>query len=358
MGGFCTTATQTVPTETDVLQGTEIPEYVSKGGQLLFSEAVNLADQPLAQFEGARLPVYGKIDPNTGEPVELQYETITDPDTGERTRRITTPASQLSKLSPTEQLAQKKLTEASQDYNRFLTGDERTPGFEGLMSDYSEGIGTLQPTEFGQADVDKYMPAFMQSVRPALEDVSDVYGRRRQELGASLGGSAYGGSRMGVESAELTRGEARERGRILSEAGARGLEFAGQQAERDKSREERIFDVTQTARLAGSRAYQDITPVIRTLREQEAAGELGIGEAERMLDTQALELAYRDFVEQREYPFSSLNFAIGALKGIPFETREFSMQRGGEVIQSPSVYGQTIGGLGSLYSAYKMSQAL
>ena len=74
---------------------------------------------------------------------------------------------------------------------------------------------------------------------------------------------------------------------------------------------------------------------------------LGAGEAERTLDTQALELAYRDFVEQREYPFSSLNFAIGALKGIPYETREFAMQ-------SPSVYGQTIGGLGSLYSAYRM----
>ena len=66
MGGFCTTGTQTIPTETDVLKGTEIPEYVSQGGQLLFSEAVNLAEQPLATFEGSRLPVYGKVDPTTG----------------------------------------------------------------------------------------------------------------------------------------------------------------------------------------------------------------------------------------------------------------------------------------------------
>ena len=94
--------------------------------------------------------------------------------------------------------------------------------------------------------------------------------------------------------------------------------------------------------------------MVQSLTEQEAAGKLGAGEAERTLDTQALELAYRDFVEQREYPFSSLNVAIGALKGIPYETREFAMQRGGEVIQSPSVYGQTLGGLGSLYSAYRM----
>ena len=354
MGGFCTTGTQTIPTETDVLKGTEIPEYVSQGGQLLFSEAVNLAEQPLATFEGSRLPVYGKVDPTTGQPAELTYETVTDPDTGEETRRLTTPTTDLSKLSPTEQIAQRKLLDAPESYERFITGGQGTPGFENLMSDFSANIGNLQPTEFGTADVNKYMPTFLTSVDPALRDVSDTFTRRRQELEGTMGGSAYGSSRMGVESAELARGEARERGRLLADAGARGLEFSAAQAERDKNREERIFDVTQTARLTGARAYQDIVPVVRSIRESEVAGELGVGEGERMLDTQALELAYRDFVEQREYPFSALNFAIGALKGIPFETREFALQRGGEVVQSPSVYGQTIGGLGTLYSAYKM----
>ena len=59
-------------------------------------------------------------------------------------------------------------------------------------------------------------------------------------------------------------------------------------------------------------------------------------------------------MEQRAVPFTSVNFALGALKGLPFETREFTMQRGGEFIQTPSVYGQTIGGLGALASAYKL----
>ena len=65
-------------------------------------------------------------------------------------------------------------------------------------------------------------------------------------------------------------------------------------------------------------------------------------------------MAYRDYVEQREFPFTAVNFAMGALKGLPFETREFSLQRGGQTIQSPSVYGQTMGGLGALASAYKL----
>jgi len=90
------------------------------------------------------------------------------------------------------------------------------------------------------------------------------------------------------------------------------------------------------------------------LIQQEAQGLIGAGEAERMIDQQALELAYKDYVEQREFPFTAVNFALGALKGLPFETREFSMQRGGEFVPTPSVYGQTMGGLGALASAYKL----
>tara|TARA_R100000808_G_C2155393_1_gene167763 strand:- start:15898 stop:16965 length:1068 start_codon:yes stop_codon:yes gene_type:complete len=355
MGGMCTAQTEIIPTETDVLEGTEIPEWVSKGGQLLFAEAVNLADQPLQTFDGARLPVYGRLG-DDGKAAELTYETVTDPDTGMTSQRLTNPADQLSKLTPTEQQAVQKLMNEGGDWRGYIEGKTGVRGTEGLLSDFTQNIGQLQPQAFGQADLDKYMPTFMSSVDPALEDVSQTFNRARQDASAIYGGGAFGNARMGVEQAELTRNEARERGRILADAGVRGLEFSAAQAERDKARDERIFDLTQTARLTGARAYQDVAPLVQSLSEQEAVGLLGAGEAERTLDTQALELAYRDFVEQREYPFSSLNFAIGALKGIPYETREFAMQRGGEVIQSPSVYGQTIGGLGSLYSAYKMLQ--
>tara|TARA_R110001592_G_scaffold110656_2_gene307198 strand:+ start:1160 stop:2227 length:1068 start_codon:yes stop_codon:yes gene_type:complete len=353
MGGMCTAQTETIPTETDVLEGTQIPEWVSKGGQLLFAEAVNLAENPLQTFDSARLPVYGKLGED-GTAAELNYETVTDPDTGQTSQRLTNPSSELSKLTVQEQQAVQQLMQQGGDWRGYIEGKEGVRGTEGLLSDFTSNIGQLQPQAFGQADVDKYMPTFMNAVNPALEDVSQTFGRAKQDASAIYGGGAFGNSRMGVEQAELTRNEARERGRILADAGTRGLEFSAAQAERDKSREERTFDLTQTARLTGARAYQDIAPLVQSLTEQEAAGKLGAGEAERTLDTQALELAYRDFVEQREYPFSSLNFAIGALKGIPYETREFAMQRGGEVIQSPSVYGQTLGGLGSLYSAYRM----
>ena len=50
-----------------------------------------------------------------------------------------------------------------------------------------------------------------------------------------------------------------------------------------------------------------------------------------------------------------VNFGIGALKGVPFDTRTTTTKTGIENVQSPSIYGQTIAGLGSLYSAYKLA---
>ena len=170
---------------------------------------------------------------------------------------------------------------------------------------------------------------------------------------------------MGLEGAELTRGEARERGKLLSEAGRAGLEFASGQYERDRAAAERQFelnriagqtdfDLNQAGRRIELEAQTKLAPLAQGLVQQESQGLIASGEAQRMLDQQALDLAYRDYVEQREYPFTAVNFAIGALKGLPFETREFCMQRGGECVQTPSVYGQTMGGLGALASAYKL----
>ena len=81
---------------------------------------------------------------------------------------------------------------------------------------------------------------------------------------------------------------------------------------------------------------------------------LAAGEAKRTMDQRALDLAYADYVEQREYPFAMTNFAIGALKGVPYDTKTYGLSQGNQYVQTPSIYGQTIAGLGSLYSAYRL----
>jgi hypothetical protein len=95
--------------------------------------------------------------------------------------------------------------------------------------------------------------------------------------------------------------------------------------------------------------------MLQGLQEQEASGLLAVGEAQRDMDQRSLDLAYKDFLEQRENPYAMVNFGIGALKGVPFDTRTTTTTTGIENVQSPSIYGQTIAGLGSLYSAYKLA---
>ena len=81
---------------------------------------------------------------------------------------------------------------------------------------------------------------------------------------------------------------------------------------------------------------------------------LTAGEAERQLDQQSLDLAYQDFLAQKQFPFEMLNFALGALQGIPYETLTRQQVSGNQFLQQPSIYGQTIGGLGSLAALYKI----
>ena len=319
MGGLCTTNVQVLPDPKEVLKDTQIPEWVSAGGQKLFQEASELAQSDFPLFEGDRLAT---------------YEDINDP-------------GQVSKLTEREQLGLQTLTDQGDIYEPYLS----------RAGEVARDIGAqrIQPREFGESDFAKYSDIYTQAVTPALEDITETFKRNRNQLGAQAAMSgAFGGGRQGVESAELTRGEARERARILADAGRSGLEFASSQFEKDRGAQERAFDLNQASRKLELGASQALAPLSQGLIQQEAQGLIGAGEAERMIDQQALELAYKDYVEQREFPFTAVNFALGALKGLPFETREFSMQRGGEFVPTPSVYGQTMGGLGALASAYKL----
>ena len=116
------------------------------------------------------------------------------------------------------------------------------------------------------------------------------------------------------------------------------------------------YETEEAARVRRADQLQTFAPLVQGLQEQAASGLLSAGEARRLLDQAALDLAYSDFIDQREMPFQRLNFAIGALRGIPFETTTTQLNRGQQFVQSPSVYGQTLGGLGSLASAYYLSK--
>ena len=137
------------------------------------------------------------------------------------------------------------------------------------------------------------------------------------------------------------------RGRYDAERQAR---FGAQDAARS------AFETEEASRLRATEALQGFAPLTQALRDQAASGLFTSGQAQRELDQRALDMAYADYVEQREYPYQQINYALGVLQGTPYDTRNISLSQGQQFIQSPSIYGQTIGGLGALGSAYFMSQ--
>ena len=133
------------------------------------------------------------------------------------------------------------------------------------------------------------------------------------------------------------------------------MQFASQRYDADRASQRADFETDEASRLRATETLSQLAPLAQGLEEQRASGLLTAGQAERDLDQRSLDLAYQDFLAQQQFPFEMLNFALGALQGIPYETLTRQQASGQQFMQQPSIYGQTIGGLGTLASLYALS---
>ena len=405
MGGFCNTNVDTLPKYDEVLTGTQLPGYVSEGGKRIFEEAVALTSSPYPQFTGPRIASYGgsKLTPEEQQAASLlsQGKDVYKP--------------YLDMASQTaQQLGQGYDQMSSSDLmgGAFsgLNRDQLMGNYQGASRE--DLIGTSP--EINQFTIDQAQPFLDIYQRSQDAGVDEI--RRQTELAnmqnraTAARSGAFGGSRLGIQEG-LTAGEgARAAGDLRAQAGREGLSFAAQQfgqdrqarleqAERDRQArfgaenllrgqfdtdtqrrfdaenmmrgqyeqdrqarfaaneaQRQAFETEEASRLRRAETLQGFAPLAQGLQDQAASGLFTAGQARRQLDQQALDLAYADYVEQREYPYSQLNFALGALQGVPYDTRNISLTQGQQFIQSPSVYGQTLGGLGALASAYYMNR--
>jgi hypothetical protein len=159
--------------------------------------------------------------------------------------------------------------------------------------------------------------------------------------------------RMSVEDTRRAQAESDRAARFGAEdvmygryGDQRAARFGAQEAMRTG------FETDEASRIAQMNAYQNMAPLISDLQNQAAAGLISVGEAQRQLDQRALDLAYADYLDQKEYPYEQLNFAMGALSGTPYNKINRGYNMSTTMAENPSVYGQTIAGLGSLGSAY------
>jgi len=116
------------------------------------------------------------------------------------------------------------------------------------------------------------------------------------------------------------------------------------------------FEPDEASRIGQMNAYQGMGSDVMALQNQAAAGLISSGEAQRLLDQRALDFAYADYMDQKSYPQEMVNFALGALSGTPYNTREYRNEMGTIYKDNPSIYGQALAGIGAGYSAYRMGQ--
>jgi hypothetical protein len=389
MGGFCTTTTQPLPDYSEVVTDTQLPAWVSEGGKRLFEEASSLARSPFPQYTDARIASYNgsKLTPEEQQAADLLSKGAT---------------SYQSYIDDASKMA----SGLGQGFDRTSRADLIGDPYQGmsrgdLMGSYQGATREeLQGDPFSIEQAQPYLDIYQGAQDSAVNEVqrqTELANVQNRATAARSG--AFGGSRLGIQEA-LTSGEgARTQGDLRSRAAQQGLEFASSQNERDRAarfgaenlmrgqfdqdRQARFgaedvmrgqyeqdraarfgaedaarsgFETEEASRLRATEALQGFAPLTQGMQDQAASGLFTAGQARRQLDQQALDMAYADYVEQRNYPQSQINYALGVLQGTPYDTRNISLTQGQQFIQSPSIYGQTLGGLGALGSAYFMSK--
>ncbi len=399
MGSFCSTNVSELPSYDEVVTDTQLPGWVSEGGKRLFESAAELARSPYPTYQGARIASYGgsKLTPQEQQASDLLSKGATS-------------------YQPYIDMAGNMASGLGKGYDQASRANLLGPAYEGMSRDQLMGnyqgasredlMGqSVQPFSMEQAQ--PYLDIYQGAQDSAVDEVqrqTELANVQNRATAARSG--AFGGSRLGIQEG-MTSGEgARAAGNLRAQAAREGLQFASgrydqdvAQSERDRSarfgaenlmrgqfdqdRQARFgaedvsrsqydqdmkarfgaedsrragYETQEAGRLRATETQQGFAPLIQGLQEQAASGLFTAGQARRNLDQQALDLAYADYVEQRQSPYDNINYALGVLQGTPYNTRNISLSQGQQFIQSPSVYGQTLGGLGALASAYYTSK--
>ena len=319
MGGLCTTTTEQLPTSTEVVTGTNIPAFVAEGGKRIFEQAEELAQSDFPEYTGERFATYGTdAEGNPERLTELERQGL-------------------------------DLLANNTDFQDILQDSVDMAGTLG------QGLDEMDP--FSADTVNQYMDTFQTAIDPALDRLQREREDRQVENRAdAIRAGAFGGSRLGVREALTDAEIAKASTDLVKQAGLDALTFASDRYDADRDARRADFETDEASRLRATETLAELAPLSQALTEQRATGLLTAGEAERTLDQRALDTAYGDFLQQQQFPFEMLNFVLGALQGIPYETLTRQLSTGSSIVNQPSIYGQTVGALGALGALYGLGK--
>ena len=330
MGAFCTPSYDALPSTSETVAGTEIPEWVAAAGRTAFARAAEISEDPYPLYQDEA----GMAIPRIAEMTDL------------------------------ERTAYKGLEEGAEDYLTYFN-DAST-----VADTLGTGYGAMTEEEllgddFSLSSAQPYIDIYDSAMDPAIREIEEqtLRAQNAARARASTGGGGFG-SRLGLVEATTAGEGIQAAGDLRAQAAREGLSFAAGRYDTDRdarfaadTQARQGYETDEASRIQQMEAYQGMAPLIQDLQRQAAAGLIGAGEAERMLDQQALDIAYADFLDQKMYPQEQLNFALGALSGTPYNSINRSYTSGTQMSANPSLFGQALSGMGGLYSAYKMANS-
>ena len=388
-GGCLTPGTMDLPTY-DVEFGTsDLPAWVSAGGRALFDQAVGIAssdpgrDPNLPQFasyDGQRLTPDEQLAAQILRDGASSYKPFID-----QAEQISGTLGQGYDSATREQLMGPEYSGMS---NQELMGNYQGATRDELLGDSFGNFSLEQAQPF----LDIYQGAQDASVRELERQTARNQMDARAR--AATGGS-FGGSRLGITEAMLGSEGAMGAADLRARAAAEGLGFAANRFDTDRGarfdaenmmrgqyesdrasrfdtegirrsqydadRSSRFaaedsaragYQAEEASRLAQMQSFRDLAPLTQSLQEAAAQGLISSGEARRRLDQAAIDLANQQDMEDRFKDRESLNFALGALQGVPYQTSTMGYRTGSQTAQTPSLFGQLLGAGGTAAAAY------
>ena len=186
-----------------------------------------------------------------------------------------------------------------------------------------QGMG-YQAGQFDTAAAQQYMSPYMQQVVDVQKQQA-ILDAQRQNAGRAaqaVQAGAFGGSRQAVESALAGEALSRQLGEIQASGQQQAYESAQGQFERDRAARESAERLGLGAAESAAGQSAQLAQLGQMAREgdiQAASMLEKIGRDIQAEKQAGLDLAYEDFVRQRDYPREQLQFYSSILRGIPVQ---------------------------------------
>ena len=384
---WCGQTTIELPEYDQTFGTTDLPAWVSAGGRSLFDQAVGLAGSTPGPSNIDKLASYGADNNLLTEDEQLAGQILRDG---------------AGSYQPYLDKAAGVAGTLGGGYDSASRSDLMGSPYSGMSQ--SELMGNYQGASredllgggFNLETAQPYLDIYQGAQDSSIRELERQTARQQMQARASAATSgAFGGSRLGISEAMLGSEGAMGAADLRSRAAAEGLGFAADQFGQDRNARFNAEDVMrgqfdtdraarfdreganragydadrssrfaaedsmragyesdEASRIQQMSAYRDLAPLTQSLQEAAAQGLISSGEARRRLDQAALDLARAEDLDQRNAPFERLNFALGALQGVPYQQSNYGYRLGSSTEAGPSIFGQVLGAGGTLASGY------